>query len=582
MKNSKIHWPSIQLFNLSMPQYIHRIITAWVLASLFFFIPSAASFTTHTFYDGMSFPLFTGVAAGLFLLLCAVKCDKWITLLLILSAELYFVCAAASYGDWLFSCGLCLILCGIVLYSDLKNTAVRLPDAALRILVILLIVLFTLFTGIIGCLYYKNYWTPCYDFGIFSQMFYYMKETGECLTTCERDGLLNHFAVHFSPIFYLLLPLYCLIPSPCTLLIAQGFIVASGVWPLVLICKKFGLSNISTAFFSVCYILYPAFSGGCFFYLHENCFLAPLILWFLYFSEKNQTLRAVVFALLIMLVKEDAAVYTAVIALYFVFANKNRTRNLLLLCFSVLYFIIVTHLMSVYGNGIMSGRYDNYIYDGGGLFTVIKSVLINPVYTISQIFQQDKLIFMLQMLVPLAFLPLMSKSPAKLILLIPFVLVNLMTNYQYQYNIGYQYIFGSGAILMYLAASNFAELGQSRKKILICAVLSSAILFSGGYLGKASYIQRYQNDTEQRETIRQALSLIPNEASVAASTFLLPNLSQRKEIYELETTKQQAEYYVLDLRYATDEHTADDYLNEAYITVFYEEDIVGVFKRRTS
>ena len=113
-------------------------------------------------------------------------------------------------------------------------------------------------------------------------------------------------------------------------------------------------------------------------------------------------------------------------------------------------------------------------------------------------------------------------------------------------------------------------------------MLSSAILFSGGYLGKASYIQRYQNDTEQRETIRQALSLIPNEASVAASTFLLPNLSQRKEIYELETTKQQAEYYVLDLRYATDEHTADDYLNEAYITVFYEEDIVGVFKRRTS
>lgn len=50
-----------------------------------------------------------------------------------------------------------------------------------------------------------------------------------------------------------------LIPSPCTLLVAQGFIVASGVLPLVLICKKFKLSNTAAGLFAVCYVLYPAF-----------------------------------------------------------------------------------------------------------------------------------------------------------------------------------------------------------------------------------------------------------------------------------------------------------------------------------
>lgn len=287
------------------------------------FAVSKAPFTTHAYYDRIHFWLFTSATALLFLLLCMIQHDKYITLMLILTAELYFASAAANYGDYVFSFGLCLILCGIVFYSDLKNIAVRFSGAALWGLASALIIAFTLFTGIIGCLYYKNYWTPCFDFGLFSQMFYFMKETGKCLVTCERDGLLNHFAVHFSPIFYLLLPLYMLIPSPCTLLVAQGFIVASGVLPLVLICKKFKLSNTAAGLFAVCYVLYPAFAGGCFFYLHENCFLAPLILWFIYFSEKNQTLPASAAALLILLVKEDAAVYTAVISLYFLFSRKK-------------------------------------------------------------------------------------------------------------------------------------------------------------------------------------------------------------------------------------------------------------------
>jgi hypothetical protein len=85
-------------------------------------------------------------------------------------------------------------------------------------------------------MFYWNNATSCYDMGIFSQMFYYMREYGSVLTTCERDGLLSHFAVHFSPIYYSLLPFYCLFPTPATLLVCQAVLVGSGVIPLVLIC----------------------------------------------------------------------------------------------------------------------------------------------------------------------------------------------------------------------------------------------------------------------------------------------------------------------------------------------------------
>ena len=55
-----------------------------------------------------------------------------------------------------------------------------------------------------------TYRAPTYDLGIFSQMFHQMRTTGLPTTTLERDGLLSHFDVHVSPIYYLLLPFYFL------------------------------------------------------------------------------------------------------------------------------------------------------------------------------------------------------------------------------------------------------------------------------------------------------------------------------------------------------------------------------------
>ena len=546
---------------------------------LFTYFYSDSLFTQKSFYDNISFPLFVIFTFVFFLLTCLVEKDEYITAGLISGITVYFIFLAAYSRDYMFSFGLCLVLCIAVAYSDLRKIKLRLDKGTLWGLCISGIVIYTLFVGITCSLYYLNYRTPCFDFGIFTQMFYYMKETGECLTTCERDGLLSHFAVHFSPIYYLLLPIYYVIPSPCTLLFAQGLIVASGAIPLVLICRNHKLSNTSSLAFVFCYLLYPSLLGGCYYYLHENCFLAPLILWFIYFAEREQSLYAFIFALLTLTVKEDAPVYVAVIALYFIFTNKNYKCNLFILGFSLIYFVSVLKLMSVFGEGVMSdSRYGDYIYDGGGLFTVIKSVLQNPGFAVKQIFKEEKILFILQMSVPLCFLPFIIRKPSGLILLIPFILVNLMTNYRYQYDIGFQYTFGSGALLFYSAVVNYSSLPKNRGKLLLCAALCSLIVFMGGFFGKTAVFYDHILDTEKRETINEAIALIPDDASVAASTFILPNVSHRRVVYELETTENKADYYVFDLSRDTDEVDVTDFMGREYETLFFEDGIVAVFK----
>ena len=60
----------------------------------------------------------------------------------------------------------------------------------------------------ITCLRYLTFSSPNYDFGLFCNMFYNMAESGLPMVTSERDMLLSHFAVHISPVYYLLLPFF--------------------------------------------------------------------------------------------------------------------------------------------------------------------------------------------------------------------------------------------------------------------------------------------------------------------------------------------------------------------------------------
>ena len=99
------------------------------------------------------------------------------------------------------------------------------------------------FVTIVTVYRYKTYSNSSFDFGLFAQMYEYMKQTGAMKTTVERGYLLSHFAVHFSPIFYLGLPLYWLFSTPETVQIIQAIMVALPVIPIVLLCKKFDLSN---------------------------------------------------------------------------------------------------------------------------------------------------------------------------------------------------------------------------------------------------------------------------------------------------------------------------------------------------
>lgn len=581
-----------------------RLACAYFICLSFTLLRSGLKLTDFAFFQEINLFLLCGGIILAFFFLCFVKSRLVISVMTVGFATFYCYLATIDHHEpaLLFAC--IAVMAFIIFYTDILQHKLQLPAWLVLTLMIALFAILTLGVSTVCVLRYNNNQTSCFDFGIFAQMFYHMKETGLPMTTCERDTLLSHFAVHISPVYYLLLPVYFLFPDPRTLLIMQCVVTFSGLIPLYLLCRRYRISRLAVTGFSICYVLYPAFTGASYYYLHENNFLPPLILWLIFLLERDQDLsltrrqfyrnRVLLFAVAFLLlgVKEDAPVYAAVIGLYFTvrtlisLRKEQRSDRVLsspglwIFLISVLYFSVAVILLSTKGDGAMTGRYDNYIYDGSGsLVVMLIGILKNPVYVLTQCASSEKLLFLAYMLLPLGLLPVFSKKPENWILVIPLVLFNLMSVYGYQYDIHFQYAFGSGALLIFLAIRNYASMKPTfRMKYLSVAVVSAILIYGFHFGNSFTYIWRgYPLDWEYRDTIAEAYTCIPDDASVAASTFLVPGLSQRPEIYELETTSHIPEYYAVDIRGG--EEALEDFQDEAtYEQIYYKERRIAIYR----
>jgi len=315
----------------------------------------------------------------------------------------------------------------------------------------------------------------------------------------------------------------------------------------------------------ICALLlsYPAISGGTGYYIHENCFLTPLILWLFYGIDRRNTVITAIAAILTLMVKEDAAVYVAVIALWLIIKTllhfkkpelKNLITGTIMLCISILWFLLATGYLAKFGDGVMTNRYENFMYDGSSsLITVIKSVILCPIKAIYECADIEKIEYIVLTMLPLVGLPLLTKRYERYVLLIPYILVNLMSDYPYQHDIFFQYSFGSTTCLMYLTIVNLADLTPNwRNSLLIPATIISVVCFSVLIVPKAMrYPKNYIKYHDHYKSIQAALDTIPDKAAVTATTFYTSCLSQREVIYDLGYTTRahvlECEYVVISL-----------------------------------
>ncbi len=565
----------------TIPNLLRHVILSWLLADVieYFILPNELrDLASLNGLARMSFVRLIGITCGIAVLLTGIsfffktrKIERWCIVAVFAALA---ITALRTSATWAFLAVCVLVLAILTVFGvygwDKTPEPVAEPKKAHRAYIWITVGLSAVFflfvsSWTVGRVY--SFSTPTFDFGIFCQMFYNMRKSGPPMTTVERDGLLSHFAVHVSPIYYLLLPFYALFPAPATLQVLQAAVITSAVIPLWKIGKHHGLTGPQRTLVCAMLLLYPAFSGGTGYDIHENCFLTPLLLWLFCGIDKKNWVVTWAAAILTLMVKEDAAVYVAVIALWLIVKTvlqirKQDAGNLItgiaMLGISLGWFFLVTGFLAKSGDGVMTYRYSNFLYDGSSsLLTVIKSVILSPMKAVYECADPEKLQFIALTLLPLLGLPLLTRRYERYILLIPYLLVNLMSDYSYQHNIFFQYTFGSAAFLVYLTAVNLADIKMDWKRltVLSAAAAVSLVCFCKVVVPKAvSYPVRAVRYYDYYQNIRDTLSEIPEGDSVTASTFYTTFLSQRERLYDVRYSSPQ---HLLETQYVVLHVSAD-------------------------
>ena len=556
---------------------------------------AAGDFTSLAWMRQMSLLLFWGTFfTALFFLWAGfllTKTTRIISWCLFVSALLYSLLLVGTLsGDLFFNIGVGAVLLLIAKYVAGENRlgleGASFSWRASLYVTAAVFLLFCLFVGFCTIAKYKAFAHGTFDFGIFCQMFEQMAKTGLPYTTVERSQYLSHFAVHFSPIYYLLLPGYMLLRSPAYLLLAQAVVVGLGMFPLRRICRTLGLSPLCATGAAVLYALYPTMANGCFYDFHENKILSVLLLYMISFILERRRLPAAVFALLVLCVKEDAFIYVAAVALWMLLSRRDRWFAAGMIGASLVWFVFACSMIRLSGGEIMSDRFANFSSSvgGGSLLDAVRTCFYNIGYLIREVFSGaetevyqeltysgQKLEFVLWLCAPLLFTPFAGKRSVQLVLLIPLLVVNLMPDWMYQFNIDFQYTYGTAALLLVSAMLTVSGWGPAGRRLFFCSALSLGLVFSVSavYPKAQRNITRYYANKSEYDATADALKKIPADASVTAYGYMMPHLYFVDDLHscpDYYAPLEQTEYYVLDTRYASDTHKkklrmsmADDY-----------------------
>lgn len=118
---------------------------------------------------------------------------------------------------------------------------------------------------------------------------------------------------------------------------------------------------------------------------------------------------------------------------------------------------------------------------------------------------------------------------------------------------------------------------------LAAAAMGLVVTLSLMYPRVANYTLSYSVNKYAYERVTEVLEEIPDDASVTASTFFVPKLSQRKVIYEqYYHNSVDTDYAVFDLRGTTsvkEKEIEQPYIDAGYKMIVNDEGLIRVYVR---
>ena len=404
--------------------------------------------------------------------------------------------------------------------------------------------------------------SSAYDLGIYNQAMFTATRLGR-LFYYTPDLPANPggsvFGAHFVPLFFLLLPIYALMPSPETLLVIQSFVLALAAFPMYLLGSRVSSRKSTGLLFAMLYLLSPLVQGINWLDFHPEAFVPLGFLtalyamdakrWKLYFAGILLTLSSLEFTGVIValygaieLIKHRKSLLASLNARKILEPGPVSLVTLVLaLCWTATAVGFI-HIFNPTQTFLFGGNFSWSILGARSLVGVPIAVVTDPQRAILAVSYglQQKTLFLAMVFLPFAVFLKWGGRVA--LLMVPWLFVSLTSNQSSFFMLNDQYTAFLAPFLLAAAVYGYVRLrGSPRLKArtllkvkvgtvslaLIVALLASPFL----NISLAGYVVFGNRGIPSLGVHEQFAStivgMIPQDASVLTQSNLFPLVSSR-------------------------------------------------------
>ncbi|MGF1493168.1 MAG: DUF2079 domain-containing protein [Microcoleaceae cyanobacterium] len=197
------------------------------------------------------------------------------------------------------------------------------------------------------------------------------------------DVSYHRLGQHFTPALLLWLPLYALFPSPVTLSVLQVVLVTAAGLVLYRLAREYLESNvaawITASFYGANAIIGPTLGN-----FHDICQLPLFVFSLLLTMERRCWWLFWIFAALILAVREDSGISLFGVGVYLIFSRRYPIQGVIACVLSFGYMVALTNLiMPLFSDDIsarfMMERFGQYVEgDEASTLEIIRGILTQP------------------------------------------------------------------------------------------------------------------------------------------------------------------------------------------------------------
>ena len=392
----------------------------------------------------------------------------------------------------------------------------------------LLIIAYGLFFGYLSLLKLDYFIYNNFDLSIFNQVFYNTLNGNWLEMTIN---LHTYLADHFTPIIFLLLPIYALKIGPENLLIIQSFSLALAAWPLYLITHKVSRNNLLALSVAIFWLLNPFVHYANIYEFHLLTLAPFFFFWCFYFYQENKFKPFIVLFAIALLIREDVSLFLLGFSILAFLDKKDWRWKYLVPIISLIYFFVALRIIDYFSP---DGAYKFLAYYGwlGGsdVLSIAWSFVSHPIRVLLHVFSWQNISSALIVLWPFLFLPLL-KSKYLLLSLVSFS-ATLLTATSFASIIFYTHysLFILPSIFICFIFS-LHSLKFSKHKSFIYLLLATTVIYLAIFLSPIKSLLTYPFDKQGLDYRQEVLEQIGDQATIAASTSFLPDLSSRETVY---------------------------------------------------